>query len=84
MLTSYCYLLGGCTAAFFATSILHLTTIPFQSLLANSSEPALIEAVDVSYRGSGRLGNSPNESTESRRDLLASHRGSGRVQPGTS
>lgn len=85
MLTSYHYWLSGFTAAFSATGILHLTAISPQRLLPSFSERARPEAVNVSYRGSGRLDNCPNESQEkNKKSLTAAYRGSGRIQSNVS
>ena len=80
MLTSYHYLLSGFTAAFVATSILHSTDMNLQRSLSGFFQLSTSEAVDVAYRGSGRLEGNPNESTKNDKNAsIAIHRGSGRV-----
>lgn len=87
MLTSYRYLLGSCTAAFFTAGILHLAFTTAQRLPPSFSEQTLTEAVSVSHRGSGRLDTSSDERKGNpknhKESFLISHRGSGRVQPST-
>ncbi|MEL6604489.1 MAG: hypothetical protein AAFP20_14830 [Cyanobacteria bacterium J06614_10] len=62
MLTSYQYLLGGCVAVSCVTGA--LTSIYIEDSSSHASQetlgPLLSEAVDVAYRGSGRLDSTPN------------------------
>ena len=81
MLTSYHYLLSGFTAAFVTTGILHLSAMNLQRSLLGVLEPVPPNTTDVSYRGSGRLDNWPNESRENNKQpLTATYRGSGRIE----
>lgn len=90
MLTSHHYLLGGLIAVSCATGILSNGVTASQDWLPVSAEPALsdsaettVNAVDVSYRGSGRADSEP-ETTKRRsyhNPRLFAHRGSGRVKP---
>lgn len=62
MLTSYQYLLGGYMAVSCVTGA--LTSIYIEDSSSHASQetlgPLLSEAVDVAYRGSGRLDSAPN------------------------
>lgn len=90
MLTSHHYLLGGLMAVSCATGILSHGVATLQNGLPISSESATTEAVDVSYRGSGRLDETPdNQKSEAYTDSddgyrdrgPLAHRGSGRIRP---
>lgn len=63
MLTSYQYLLGGCVAVSCVTGALTSIYIEDSSshALKETIGPLLSEAVDVAYRGSGRLDSAPNQ-----------------------
>jgi len=88
MLTSHHYLLGGLVAVSCATGILSNGVAASQNWTPVSAESApsesveTIDAVDVSYRGSGRTNTDPETKRRSyhNRSLFA-HRGSGRVVP---
>ncbi|MEL6352094.1 MAG: hypothetical protein AAFR58_10025 [Cyanobacteria bacterium J06627_28] len=95
MLTSHHYLLGGLMAIACATGATMHTAAGVASDLPQGFsqgsfsqgpiETSSSEAVDVSYRGSGRASDSPDQNkkaTETYRErFLISHRGSGRVTP---
>lgn len=107
MLTFYHYLLGGfmavsCVAggllapSLQATSYEQLEVSSLGQSLEQSNESNQEDAIDIAYRGSGRLDNSPERSQKSagvtRTEMVAngddssflmSHRGSGRVVPST-
>lgn len=86
MLTSHHYLLGGLMAIACATgATMHTAAGVASDLPQGFTETPSSEAVDVSYRGSGRASDSPDQNkkaTETYRErFLISHRGSGRITP---
>ena len=86
MLTSHHYLLGSLVAVSCATGIISHSVAASQNWLPVSSESALVEyagtdAVDVSYRGSGRMNDTPPENKNKQNRGPVAHRGSGRVRP---
>lgn len=86
MLTSHHYLLSGFVAVSCAFGTFSHNVAISDNWLTVSPESALIEsvdveAVDVSHRGSGRIGETPIvHDHEGDKGPLASHRGSGRIQ----
>ena len=64
---------------------MHTVTGVASDLPQGFTETSSSEAVDVSYRGSGRTSDSPDQNKKAaetyRERLLISHRGSGRVTP---
>ena len=86
MLTSHHYLFGGFVAVSCATGLLSYSGTAFQNLPQLSSRQAastqaLSETVDVSYRGSGRVGDNPTDIKETESKGPLAHRGSGRIRP---
>lgn len=107
MLTFYHYLLGGFMAVSCVTGALltpSLQAMSYEQLevsslgrsLEQSNENSQEGTIDIAYRGSGRLDNSPEQSQKSAEvtrtettangdegSFLMSHRGSGRIVPST-
>lgn len=82
MLTYYHYLLSGLFAATCTANALigiMRPASPVLTLLTPTGADSA-EAVDVSYRGSGRIDDVPKDQQSTRKKLVA-HRGSGRVEP---
>ena len=86
MLTSSLYLLGGFLAAACATgALLQTHSLATSNVPAAPGVPAR-ETVDIAYRGSGRLDDSPVRKKVQYTSLalgknIVAHRGSGRIRP---